>query len=53
MDDLLPKILRIANNALYFADNSDYGEALYEICVLASGDKDFVADSYIGKEHEI
>ena len=51
MNDLLLKILRIANNALYFADNSDYGEALYEICVLVSKDTDYNASSYIEEEN--
>lgn len=53
MDDLLLKILRIANNALYFADSSDYGEALYEICVLVSKDTNYSASSYIEEDQEI
>jgi hypothetical protein len=35
MEDTLTKIKRIANNALYFDDASDYGGALWEIlCIV-------------------
>ena len=30
--EALNKIFQIANNAIYFDDNSDYKTALYEIC---------------------
>jgi hypothetical protein len=29
---------RIANNAIYFEDNSDYGTALYQICNILNPD---------------
>ena len=31
MNDKEKEVFKIANNALYFADNSDYGTALWEI----------------------
>lgn len=53
MSEILSKILKVANNALYFADSSDYGEALYEICVLVSKDTTYSASSYIEEDQEI
>jgi hypothetical protein len=32
MDDTLKEVYAIANNAIYFDDNSDYASALWEIC---------------------
>lgn len=33
MEDRIKKAYAIANNAIYFEDNSDYETALYEVCM--------------------
>ena len=38
MDKVLQEIKVIANNALYFDDNSDYGTALWEILAIVDPD---------------
>lgn len=43
--DKIKEVKRIANNALYFDDNSDYGTALWEILQL-------VAPELFVDEHE-
>jgi hypothetical protein len=39
---------KIANNAIYFNDNSDYRSALFDICKTLCAD---LKDSYIGKNY--
>ena len=38
------KIFEIANNAIYFRDNSDYLTALYEICHVINPDDESVGE---------
>jgi hypothetical protein len=40
-------VIRVANNALYFDDNSDYGSALWEVCELLGMDKDAIGADFI------
>ena len=43
-DDLLGSVTEIANNAIYFDDNSDYRSALWDICSkLGMADNDIGA----------
>jgi hypothetical protein len=50
MTDKLQDVLRIANNALWFDDSSDYSSALYEICILITGNTDFCPEYMEEKE---
>lgn len=43
----LDKIFMIANNALYFRDNSDYLTALYEICRVIKPDNEIIGEVFI------
>lgn len=49
MEDKLEKAFRIANNAIYFDDNSDYGTALWEICMILKPElgEDEIGQDYI------
>ena len=50
LEDKLNKIFRIANNVIYFDDNSDYKTALYEICDVIKPDDETVGNEYIEDE---
>lgn len=39
LDNVL-KAFKIANNAIYFCDSSDYLTALYEVCKVLNPDED-------------
>lgn len=39
--DNTEKAFRIANNAIYFGDNSDYGTALCQICNILNPDIEY------------
>lgn len=43
----LDEIFKIANNVIYFNDNSDYLTALYEICGIIKPDDETVGNEYI------
>ena len=45
----MKKAFRIANNALYFDDDSDYGTALYEVCAALNPilSNDEIGEDYI------
>ena len=43
----LDKIFLIANNAIYFQDNSDYLTALYEICAVINPDDENIGQKFI------
>jgi len=47
----LEKAFRIANNVLYFDDNSDYQTALYEICSVLKPELDDEYGENYGKEY--
>ena len=44
---LLDECQRIANNAIFFDDKSDYRSALLEICVTCGMDVDEIGSKYI------
>lgn len=44
---LLGSCREIANNAIYFADNSDYRSALWDICSLLGMSDDNIGDKFI------
>lgn len=48
LDNQLEKAFAIANNVIYFNDNSDYETALYEMCAALKPD---MKDENIGKEY--
>ena len=43
---------RVANNVIYFDDNSDYRSALLEVCKLGGMDIDDIGVRYIGADDE-
>jgi hypothetical protein len=43
-ETLLNKIFEIANNAIYFRDNSDYLTALYQICKIIKPDDESIGE---------
>jgi len=45
--DLLAEIRRIANNVIYFDDNSDYSGALWDICRKCGMADDDIGQRYI------
>jgi ABC-type nitrate/sulfonate/bicarbonate transport system substrate-binding protein len=47
IEKLKAEIIKIANNALYFDDSSDYSCALQEICRKCGMDFDDVGEKYI------
>ena len=49
MESKLEKAFRIANNAIDFDDNSDYGTALWEICMILKPElgEDEIGQDYI------
>lgn len=50
MKDNVKKAFAIANNAIYFDDNSDYYTALYEIAELLNLNGEDIGDRYIEEE---
>jgi hypothetical protein len=46
-EQMINKIFQIANNAIYFRDDSDYLTALYEICNVIKPDEDSIGDQFI------
>jgi hypothetical protein len=52
MDSKIKKAYAIANNAIYFDDNSDYETALYEVCMALCPEIDTneIGTSYIPKQ---
>jgi hypothetical protein len=50
MTDKLQEALRIANNALWYADSADYATALWEICTVITGDKEFRPDEFMKEQ---
>lgn len=40
MNEKIEKAYAIANNAIYFNDNSDYLSALYEVCMVLKPTED-------------
>jgi len=46
--DNVKKAFAIANNAIYFNDNSDYLTALYQICKILNPE---IADELIGSKY--
>lgn len=46
MESKLERAFRIANNAIYFDDNSDYCSALWDICMIL---KPQLSESEIGQ----
>jgi len=49
-DPKLETIFKIANNVIYFRDNSDYLTALYEICNVIKPDDETIGEVFIGDE---
>jgi hypothetical protein len=47
MNDQLKTAIKIANNALYFNDSSDYKSALYDICLTCGMEEDAIGEKYI------
>lgn len=43
----LDKIFQIANNAIYFRDDSDYLTALYEICNIIKPNDETIGEVFI------
>lgn len=46
-EELLNKVFQIANNAIYFQDNSDYLTALYEICHAIKPGNQTIGEEFI------
>ena len=46
-EEILNKIFEIANNAIYFRDNSDYLTALYEICNVIKPGNENIGEIFI------
>lgn len=46
-DNKINKIFTIANNAIYFRDDSDYLTALYEICNVIKPNDETVGEQFI------
>lgn len=46
-EEKLNKIFKIANNAIYFDDNSDYKTALYEICNVIKPNDETIGEGFI------
>ncbi len=46
-DNKFNKIFAIANNAIYFRDNSDYLTSLYEICNVIKPDDETIGEVFI------
>ena len=44
--NVIAKMQRIANNAIYFGDNSDYRTALYEICAESGMEEDTIGEEF-------
>lgn len=47
MEDKIKKAFAIANNAIYFDDNSDYYTALFEIAELLNLENEEIGEKYI------
>ena len=48
-DPLVAELVRVANNAIYFDDSSDFKSALWEICQLGGIDMDAIGAEFIEK----
>lgn len=47
INEKLNTIFQIANNAIYFQDNSDYLTALYEICAVINPGDENIGQKFI------
>lgn len=54
MKNKIERAYAVANNAIYFDDNSDYRTALYEVCKILNPDTgdDLIGSRYIEEEDE-
>ena len=51
--DVIDEVLRIANNSVYFRDDSDYEDALWAICRKCGMTDDAIGKSYMGESAKI